>query len=259
MKREDELKAAVKENFSLHAEKYVQSVSHAKSGDLPMLVEWLQPQKDWNVLDIATGGGHVAKILSPHVGTVWSTDLTRKMLEAAARHLEESGCHNVNYVVADAEDLPFLDGTFYAVTCRIAPHHFPNQDRFIAEAARVLKPGGRFLLIDNVAPEDDALDAYMNTVEKLRDESHVRCAKISEWREWFKSAGLFEEQASAHKKTFTFPSWVERTARSQEQMEAVERFIQEAAPEVQEYFYVMQENGRVQNFRIDEWMVLCRK
>ncbi len=254
----ENIKEKVRDVFGKNAEKYVTSESHAKGDDLSLLVGWLQPHPDWVALDIATGGGHVAKTLSPYVGNVFSTDLTEQMLSNTASHLNKD-CKNVWYVIADAESLPFLEGTFDVVTCRIAPHHFPNPKDFLSEVARVLKPGGKFLLIDNVAPEEKRLDVFMNTVEKLRDDSHVRCLRVQEWRDLFNVSGLLEIQSENRKKTFPFPTWVARTTNSQEQVESVQKYILDASEEIQKYFSVIINNNQVQSHQIDEWMVLCEK
>lgn len=252
-------KEAVQEQFSRNAMKYVQSQSHAKGADLQAMIGWLQPQPHWRVLDIATGGGHVAKALSSHVETVVATDLTRPMLAAAAQHHQEHGCTNMLYVVADAEELPFLDTSFDAVTCRIAPHHFPHPDRFIQEVSRVLKKDGLFLLIDNVAPEREDLGVYMNTVEKMRDESHVRCLPVSEWQQYAAQNGLQEEFSEFSRKKHNFPIWVAMTATSPEQMERVEAFLLAADEAKQTYFSVVIENGRVASMQIDEWRAVFKK
>lgn len=259
MKQEDQIKQTVQAQFGRNAEKYVKSESHAKGDDLPLLLEWLQPKPDWLALDIATGGGHVAKTLAPHCGHVFATDVTRAMLQAAAGHIRQSGLDNLFFVVADAEALPFLDNSFDAVTCRIAPHHFPHPEKFVAEVSRVLRPGGSFLLIDNVAPEDDELAAFINTVEKLRDESHVRCPSVAEWKTWLQRSSLVELQSRARRKTFQFSSWVERTCSSEQQRKQVEQFILAADERLQEYFAVNIEQGEVKSLETDEWMILCRK
>lgn len=256
---EQQIKQKVKDVFGKNAQKYVASESHAKGSDLPLLVEWLNPKSDWVMLDIATGGGHVAKTLSPYIGTVFSTDLTEEMLANTAKHLNKE-FKNIWYVIADAEKLPFLEGTFDLVTCRIAPHHFPNPNLFIEEVSRVLKPGGKFVLIDNVAPEEEALDEFMNMVEKLRDESHVRALRISQWKQLMTKAGLKETKSINRKKTFQFPSWVARTTSSQEQMDRVEQYILNASKEIQGYFSVkINKENRVESHEIDEWMVLAEK
>jgi ubiquinone/menaquinone biosynthesis C-methylase UbiE len=257
--REDQVKQAVQQQFGRNAEKYVTSESHAKGDDLPLLLEWLQPQPEWAVLDIATGGGHVARVLASACRLVVATDLTRPMLEAAAKANGQAGVNNALYVVADAENLPFLDGSFDAVTCRIAAHHFPDPAAFVREASRVLRPGGRFLLIDNVAPEQAGLAAFMNRVESLRDESHVRCLTVSEWRKLFADNQLEEKQARLRKKRFAFPSWVRRTAQSEEQVQAVENVLLQADDETRAYFAIETDGGRVLSHQIDEWMVVSEK
>ncbi|TKC18043.1 class I SAM-dependent methyltransferase [Robertmurraya kyonggiensis] len=254
----DNIKSKVMDQFGKHAEKYVTSELHANGADLQTLIEWLQPQKTEIVLDIATGGGHVAKALSPYASQVIATDLTKEMLANTAMHLKPV-CPNVSYVIADAENLPFLDDTFDIVTCRIAAHHFPNPHDFINEVARVLKPNGSFLLIDNVAPKEKHLAEFINSLEALRDESHARCLSIEVWRNLFASSHLQVIQSEYFKKTYTLPSWIERTANSQEQIDRVNQFIFDASEESQKYFNISYENGVIQFLQIDGWIVMCKK
>jgi ubiquinone/menaquinone biosynthesis C-methylase UbiE len=254
----EKLKEAVKDQFSRNAEKYVTSETHARGNDLAVLTEWLNPQADWTVLDVATGGGHVTKQLSPYVGQVISTDFTRAMLVAARNHVMKE-CNNVSFVVADAENLPFLDNYFDVVTCRIAAHHFPNPNKFINESARVAKENGYVLLIDNIVPADDELDGFVNQLEKLRDESHVRCHRIEEWTEWAQAAGLEVVKSTLRKKKFDFPTWVRRTTKSEEQVGQVESHIINASKEMQEYCGLLMQDGKIVSIHIDEWMVLLKK
>lgn len=254
----EKLKQIVKDQFSRNAEKYVSSETHAKGSDLAVLIEWLNPKSHWTVLDVATGGGHVTKHISPHVAHVISTDLTSEMLAAARNHIIEDN-QNVSFVVADAETLPFLNDSFNAVTCRIAAHHFPDPEKFVNESERVLKQDGFLLLIDNVVAADDQLDEFINKLEKLRDESHVRCYSIAEWTEWGQKAGLEIVKSTVRKKTLEFPTWVRRTTKSEDQVKQVERHILEASKEMQEYCGLTMKDGEINSIHIDEWMVLFKK
>src|SRR5215467_13785261 len=170
----DEQKAHVKDYFARTAESYVASFSHRAGDDLERLVELGEWNPQLQALDIATGGGHTALAVAPYVAQVTVTDLTPRMLEKAREYLLAQGVTNAVFQVADAEQLPFADATFDRVTCRIAPHHFPDVTQFTREVARVLKPGGICLLIDCMAPSDPQLDAFDNRVEKWRDRSHGR-------------------------------------------------------------------------------------
>ena len=126
----------VRRQFGAHAQNYVTSPDHAKSDSLDRLVAVLQPQPHWRVLDVATGGGHTALALAPHVREVVATDLTTEMLAAAERHIVGQGVANVSFREADATALPFGDAEFDLVTCRIAPHHFPDCAAFVREKLR---------------------------------------------------------------------------------------------------------------------------
>lgn len=257
--RGEAAKAAVIRQFGEHAANFVMSQEHAKGGDLALLLEWLKPQPEWVVLDVATGGGHVARTLSPRVAQVVAADLTPAMLEAARTHLTEAGCRNVLFVSADAEALPFLAGSFDAVTCRIAPHHFPNPPAFVTEVARVLKPGGRFVLIDNVAPADPALGAFLNEVEELRDESHVRCLPVAEWETLLADAGLELLLSRSGRKTHNLGTWLARVDTPPDRAGAVEAMLLGASDPAQAHFTIEARQGRVQSFTVDDWMVLAGK
>lgn len=258
MNENDSIKNQVKQQFSQNAEAYVTSSIHAKGEDLSLMLEWARPESSWEVLDIATGGGHVAKSLSSHVKHVIAVDLTVRMLEVARKHLQESGCLNVSYVVSDAESLPFLDKSFDWVTCRIAAHHFPNPEKFVSEVSRVLRPGGYFIFIDNVSPKDHKLATFINTVEKLRDPSHVWCYSVEKWQEWFHESGLKESQSRLRMKTFEFPNWVRRTAESDNQIQQVHSYLLESSAEEKEAFSVEVSNGEVATFQTEEWMCLLQ-
>ena len=168
-------KSLSQKRFGEHAAGYVKSEGHAKGADLDRLLELAQPHEDWLVLDVATGGGHTALKFAPHVAKVVASDLTPKMLAAAKEYIRTQGVNNVEFKQADAEGLPFKDKRFDLVTCRIAPHHFPHVDEFVSESARVLKPGGLFLLQDHVLPEDEKAANYVDGFEKLRDPSPPPC------------------------------------------------------------------------------------
>ncbi|MGG0737625.1 class I SAM-dependent methyltransferase [Niallia taxi] len=254
----DEIKSKVQQQFGANAKKYVESKSHSSGEDLKMLLEWSEPKKSWTVLDIATGGGHVTKLFAPHVNQVIATDITREMLKEAKRFVDLSAS-NVNYIVADAESLPFLDNTFDLVTCRIAAHHFPNAKEFIKEAHRVLKQGGRLLLVDNIAPVNPLLDNFINTLEQLRDNSHVRCYSQNEWQSWVDETGFVLVKSKVRKKQLEYQSWVERTTSSDEEISKVAQYIQNAEKQVKDYFDFQLTPNAIHSFKLDEWIALMEK
>ncbi len=198
----------VKRRFGPAAEKYVQSPHHSQGESLDRLIELLRPDPAWRVLDVATGGGHTALALARHVREVVATDITAPMLQAAERFIRAQGVTNVRFQEADAGALPFEADSFELVTCRIAPHHFPDCAAFVRESARVTRPGGLIAVIDNVVPEDHGADSFVNSFEKIRDPSHNRAYTEREWKEFFRAAGLSIEHAERFRKSRDYARWI---------------------------------------------------
>ena len=195
------------QRFGEHAQNYVTSPTHAKGAGLERLIELAQPQPNWHVLDVATGGGHTALRFAPHVARVVASDVTPQMLRAAEAHVSSKGVTNVEFKYAAAENLPFDDNTFDLVTCRIAPHHFDDAGKFVREAARVVKPGCLVLVQDQLLPDDDLAGRYVEAFEKLRDPSHNRAFNAAVWRAMFVEAGLAVESVDTFTKPHSFDEW----------------------------------------------------
>src|SRR5579885_1430927 len=202
-------KTLAQEEFGRTAASYLTSAPHAKGRSLERLLALTSPQKTWRVLDVATGGGHVAYAFAPHVARVWASDITQEMLDLVKREAEKRGLANLRTAYAKAEALPFDEESFDLVTCRIAPHHFESIPAFLGEARRVLKPGGLLALVDNVVPAGSVGD-YINAFERLRDPSHLRAWTLPEWREALKSAKLAAAHEEQIYKTMEFSSWAAR-------------------------------------------------
>jgi SAM-dependent methyltransferase len=224
----------------------VTSPSHATGDDLRRLLDLAAPTGVERLLDVATGGGHTALAFAPLVQSVTAIDLTPQMLAAAAAHAAELGATNISFELADAERLPYADATFDIVTARIAPHHFADPQAFVRETARVLVPGGHFLLDDNMAPDDEELDAFMNRFEKWRDPSHVRAYTPSQWRAWMEANGLLViADEPLQLKPYSFPEWTERMRMPGAERYALERWLIAAPKRCREYFRLETAGGRV--------------
>jgi ubiquinone/menaquinone biosynthesis C-methylase UbiE len=242
------IKNLVQSQFGAVAESYVTSAIHAGGDDLARLVELAALRGDERVLDIATGGGHTALAFAQVAREVVASDLTPSMLAAAERFIRSQGVGNVRFEIADAEALPFPDASFDMVTTRIAPHHFPNPLAYVREVARVLRPGGRFLLDDNMAPDDPELGAFMDRFEQWRDPSHVRNYTAREWCGWIEATGMRVEHVDPLRaKRYDFADWTARMRMPEAERAALEAWLLAAPPRCAEAFQIVVADGRVQS------------
>ncbi len=182
--------ARVQASFGPNAAHYTTSPGHADREALARIVARLAPRSTDTVLDIGTGAGHTALAFAPTVARVVAFDLTRPMLGEVRRNAHAQHVTNVSVNQGAAEALPFADAAFDLVTCRLTTHHFAALPRAVGEMARVLRPGGRLLVADTMVPEDDEIDRAINEIETLRDPSHVRNWRPSEWRRMLAAAHL---------------------------------------------------------------------
>ena len=174
--------------WSQRADAFRESPTHREGPDLDLLVEWCEPGAEVKVFDVATGGGHVARRLRERGCTVITVDPAPGMSPD---------------VVSRAEELPFEDGSFDVVTCRIAPHHFEDIRKAVAEMARVTQ---RLVVIeDNVF-----VDEQVEEAERLRDPTHVRCYSEEEWKEMLTEAGLEVEQVEHFQRHPVVDDWLAR-------------------------------------------------
>lgn len=252
-------KELTRAQFGRVASKYRCSADHTDVEDLDLLFTGLALDPGHRILDVATGGGHTALALAGRGGRVVASDLTPSMLREARFLAAEHRARNIVFAGADAEALPFRDAAFDRVTCRIAPHHFPDLRTALAEMVRVLRPGGRIGIIDSTVPGEPSLDAFLNGAEKVRDPSHVRSYRVEEWLEFLAGAGLNLLQAASIWKTHAFPEWVARTGRPRAVQEEVESIFLSAFPLARETFRIRTEGGRVVSYSDEKSIFVAKK
>jgi SAM-dependent methyltransferase len=249
----------VREQFGRNVRGYRDDALFAAGDDLRRLVALAGPTGSERVLDVGCGAGHTALAFAPHVREVVGVDVTPEMVATAAELARSRGLDGASFVVAAAEALPFPDRSFDLVTCRFAAHHFADLKRALAEAARVLVPTGAFLLVDHVAPEDDEQDAFVNTLDRLRDPSHVREWRLSELEGAFAEAGLGFTLVDTWALPLELESWFRRAGTPPDARAEVVALLQGAGPAVAQAFDVVcDETGAPCRFSLRVALVVGR-
>lgn len=141
---------------------------------------------DERALDVGTGAGALAFALAPLLREVVGLDPVPELLELARRRK----LPNTEFVEGDGAALPFPDASFDLAGTHRTLHHVAQRARVVAELARVTRPGGRVLVVDQLAPDDPAAAAVLHEFETVRDPSHTRLLANGELQELFAANGL---------------------------------------------------------------------
>jgi ubiquinone/menaquinone biosynthesis C-methylase UbiE len=236
----------VQRQFGASAEAYATSSVHAKGASLNLLIDAIDLQPMWRVLDVATGAGHTAQAIAPFVGRVVSSDLTFEMLLVSRRLASDKRRLNVDPVSTEAGQLAFSSDSFDLVTCRIAAHHFHNIQAFISESVRVLHDGGILAVVDNIVPGGfrtrkattrlSEAGRFINAFDRLRDPSHVQSLSRDQWMEFFYQSGLRVHHQETIEKQLDFDRWAKRMNVADDDITRLKSMLRQAPSQVQEYF-----------------------
>src|SRR5271168_3064621 len=186
----------IRDQFTRQAGVFNAAAPIANEDALKLIVEAGRPGPDDFVLDVACGGGLVARAFAPHVRHATGIDVTPAMLDQARRAAAEKGLKNTSWDQGDVTTLPYADGSFTIVATRFSFHHFLEPLAVLREMVRVCAPGGRIVVVDSCPSEDRAKAAAFNRLELLRDPSHARALPLSEMTGLFATAGLGEPRVS---------------------------------------------------------------
>lgn len=226
-----DIKQSVQDQFGPVAANYRTSPVHAAGEDLGAIAAVVRQYASPVVLDVGCGAGHVARTVAPLSARVVALDLTEAMLAEVRELMAAHAIENVETKQGDVERLPYDDATFDVVISRYSAHHWPNPDPAIAECLRVLRPGGRLLISDIVAPDAPANDSFLQTLEILRDPSHVRDHRIAEWQAIFARCAAPSRLLLAWQVPIDFQSWVARMATPVERVAALQSLLATASQE----------------------------
>jgi SAM-dependent methyltransferase len=186
----------IRDQFTRQATVFNAAAPIAAEDALSKIVAAVSPGPGDTVLDVACGGGLVARAFAPHVRHATGIDVTPAMLDTARKAAAETGLANTTWDQGDVTTLPYADGAFTIVATRFSFHHFLEPLAVLREMVRVCAPGGRIVVVDSCPSEDKAKAAAFNRLELLRDPSHTCALPLSEMKSLFAAAGLGEPKVS---------------------------------------------------------------
>ncbi|MBU4221808.1 MAG: methyltransferase domain-containing protein [Euryarchaeota archaeon] len=237
------IKESAKIQFGKQAEAYAKGNIFVDVVHLSEVVKRSGVEKNHRVLDIATGAGFLALEFAKSAETVLGCDLTLNMILKAREKEKTSGLENTGFLLSDVESLPFPDESFDIVSCRFAFHHFPNPEKALLEMIRVCRD--RLVLVDGVSSEDMEKSIFHNSIEKMRDPSHVRINALSEIEEMFNEAGADITDITHWEISQDFEEWMRRAGTDEKQQKIIEDLMLQSQDGDRTGLQVTQEKGKI--------------
>lgn len=228
--------------FGSQASAYLTSQVHASGKDLERLKMRLAFFPHARLLDVGCGAGHASFIAASQVKDVIAYDLSADMLETVGNAARERGLNNLQTRQGYAESLPFADESFDIVISRYSAHHWQDVGQALREIKRVLRPGGTVIVMDVMSPGNAVLDIWLQTIEALRDTSHVKNYSSGEWSTMFSDAGLLTTSVVTDRLVLEYESWIARM-RTPEALATAIRLYQKSAPAGVQRYFELQEEG----------------
>lgn len=247
----------IEQQFGSQAQNYLNSQVHATGPDLEWLSQFVIHSKVLDILDLGCGAGHVSYLLAERFATsrVIACDLSVEMLDSVRAEATKRQLQNLTTQLGRAESLPFQDQSFDIVVSRYSAHHWPDVQQALKEIQRVLRPKGICVLIDIVAHENALYDTVLQAMEILRDSSHIRDYRQSEWLRMLTEATFSVSDILKWKLDMSYSEWVERINTPQERVQALKSLISSLSHDVAQYFAL----DKINTLSFDAVLMLIRK
>lgn len=184
---------AVRRRFAATAERVAEREEAHRAELAERVAGFVALRGDERALDAGAGTGALAFALSPLVREVVAVDLVPELLELGRRNA--AAFPNVTFVEGDATHLDLPSGSFDLAGCLRTLHHIQRPELAVAELARVTRPGGYVLVIDQIAPVDPLAALELNRFERARDPSHTRALADVDLCGCFEANGLVLRKA----------------------------------------------------------------
>jgi SAM-dependent methyltransferase len=244
--------------FDAQAETFNRSAVANDARILDEMVSLGAPRRTERWLDAACGPGIVSRRLASLAGAVLGIDLTPAMVDVARREAAAAGIENATFEVGDATATGHAGDSFDGAMTRFSIHHLPAPGRLLDELARVVRPGGRIVVVDHLADDDADAASWSQEIERLRDPSHWACLTATRLRALGETAGLALDDERRLPFELDLDDWIRRGAADAGARALVERLLTERPPTAARCFGVQERGGqRVLTLRL--WLGRWRR
>ena len=184
--------------------------------------------------------------------------MTAAMIHTARAQAAAAGLRNATFEVADATATHFDSASFDHAVTRFSLHHIPAPVRLMRELARVVRPGGKIIVMDHLADDDADARSWSQEIERLRDPSHWACLGAGQMRTLGERADLSLESEQCFRFELDFDDWLERGTSSAHARELVNGALT-PAPRGNNCFRVAGHPGHPASLALQMWLGVWRR
>ena len=217
---------------------YLYSPVHAQGAEFDKIKQLIEAHKLAHILDLGCGGGHVSYQVAPVTTSVIAYDITPTMTEVVASQAKKRGLTNISTQIGTAEKLPFADHQFDAIITRYSAHHWQNVPQALFEMHRVLADDGKVVIVDVLGNSNPVLNNFLQTIETIRDPSHVKDYSLAEWLYFAEITGFCVATVEMQKLSLNFDSWVARMHTADTSIQVIRALQKNCAASVRQYFEI---------------------
>lgn len=221
---------------------YLSSAVHAQGSEFAKMQQCIEQHQFKRVLDLGCGAGHVSYQIAPYAEQVIAYDVTPDMVELVCQQAAQKGLTQIQGQQGAAEQLSFADQSFDCIISRYSAHHWQHVGQAMQEIYRVLKPHGKVIFVDILGSAQPAIDTFLQTIEMIRDPSHVRDYSLQEWMQFAEYAGFQVEQVEKQTLHLDFDSWIRRMKTPENGAETI-RYLQGKVSDVVRQHFDIQTDG----------------
>lgn len=229
--------------FGAQSTAYLQSSMHSSGPEFKVIETLLDGLSDPDILDLGCGAGHVSFCAAPLSRSVIAYDLSEQMLTTVRQAAKDKDLNNIKTRLGAVESLPFEDASFDVIISRFSAHHWQHLMQALLEMRRVIKPTGLIIIIDIIAPPVPLFDSFLQTIEMLRDPSHVRDYSAAQWLASMGQAGFCTQSMTTHKLTLDFDTWISRMRTPEHYATSIKALQSQCSQEVRNYFAIQNDGS----------------
>lgn len=237
------------QDINIQFNKQAENFANWSAGKNPVYLEqffnFCEIKSTDRVLDVACGPGTFSIYISKKVTDTRGIDISDKLIFMAKKSAIQLELDNVNFDLADVENLPYSNNCFSVVVCKSAFHHFKNPDVVLKEMKRCCTPGGKICIQDIVSSEENYISGFFDHLDKLVDMSHNGVLRVSDIDRLFQDNLLTKVKVFQFEAELDVDEYIAHAVQKPENIKKIRNMVTEGLKDRRLSEYLFRRNSNI--------------